>query len=320
MAELESRTLGVGMGSEVAPRDHARRNRIIAIVAGAITVTAIVLGFAGDVLGLPWHWMRPAAELLLLAELVGLVVLERHQLFEPVHESVGAMRTRLDEMHAMMTESARTSGQVTACTSTPEVFRTMTRVAREALARDQQAPQILRLARLAGRLGRTSTVEEDPDLAAEFREWINALTAYYLTPGSAPDATARRWSVRFLIAFATLEHFDIILDQFIRQLLVRKPSNVEIKAFTRQRIEATLSPAVVTDRDVLMIFDDATAGIRWGVWFQNPQYRALFERWFDDLWSSIPDSYLIYSRNGFNQGAIDRIRKELEAAGPAQGR
>jgi len=55
------------------------------MAAGAITVIAIVLGFAGDFLGLPWHWMRPAAELLLLAELVGLVVLERHQLFEPVH-------------------------------------------------------------------------------------------------------------------------------------------------------------------------------------------------------------------------------------------
>jgi hypothetical protein len=52
----------------------AGRNRVIAIVAGAITVIAIVPGFAGDFLGLPWHWMRPAAELLLLAELVGLVV------------------------------------------------------------------------------------------------------------------------------------------------------------------------------------------------------------------------------------------------------
>jgi hypothetical protein len=36
-----------------------------------------VLGFAGDVRGLPWRWMRPTAELFLLAELVGLVVLER---------------------------------------------------------------------------------------------------------------------------------------------------------------------------------------------------------------------------------------------------
>ena len=67
-----------------------------------ITVNAIVLGFAGDFLGLPWHWMRPAAELL-LAELVGLVVLERHQLFEPVHENVGlcGCGTRMEEIHAM---------------------------------------------------------------------------------------------------------------------------------------------------------------------------------------------------------------------------
>jgi hypothetical protein len=41
---------------------------MIAIAAGVITVTAVVLGFAGTSSGLPWHWMRPAAELLLLAE------------------------------------------------------------------------------------------------------------------------------------------------------------------------------------------------------------------------------------------------------------
>jgi hypothetical protein len=69
--------------------DHVRRKRMITIAAGVITVIAIVLGLAGDVLGLPWHWMRPAAELLMLAELVALVVLERHQPFEPVHETVG---------------------------------------------------------------------------------------------------------------------------------------------------------------------------------------------------------------------------------------
>ena len=152
------------------------------MVAGAITVIAIVLGFAGDVLGLPWHWMRPAAELLLLAELVGLVVLERHQLFEPVHESVGAVRAQVREIHAMMTESARFSGQVKPCVSTPEIIRTMTRLALEALARDHHAPQILRIGRLAGRLGAESSVGENPDLAAEFGEWINALMAYFLTP------------------------------------------------------------------------------------------------------------------------------------------
>src|SRR5271163_4307480 len=100
------------MSGEVQPRDHARRNRMIAIAAGAITVIAIVLGFAGDFLGMPWHWMRPAAELLLLAELVGLVVLERHQLFEPVHENVSTiktdvstMQTAIDELRAMMVEN-----------------------------------------------------------------------------------------------------------------------------------------------------------------------------------------------------------------------
>ena len=190
-------------GEPATTRDHARRNRMIAIAAGAITVVAIVLGFAGDFLGMPWHWMRPAAELLLLAELVGLVVLERHQLFEPVHEKVdavqthvGAMRTRVEEIHAMIAENARSSGQVTACTSTPDVYRTMTRVAREALARDQQAPQILRMGRLAGRLGRSADVQEDPDLAAEMLEWFNAVSAYYLTPGSPPGGRPRRWSVR----------------------------------------------------------------------------------------------------------------------------
>jgi oligoendopeptidase F len=40
--------------------------------------------------------MRPAAELLLLAELVGLVVLERRQLFEPVQEQVTNIHSRVD--------------------------------------------------------------------------------------------------------------------------------------------------------------------------------------------------------------------------------
>jgi hypothetical protein len=297
------------MSKEAATGDHARRNRMIAIAAGVITVIAIVLGFAGDFLGLPWRWMRPAAELLLLAELVGLVVLERHQLFEPVHEDVGVVRTQVREMHAMMTESARTSGQVTICASTPELFRAMTRVLREALARDQHAPQFLRIARLSGRLRTT----EGGDLAAEVREWLNATSAYYLAPGSPPDASARRWAVRFIFGMATLQIFDSWLEQFARPGYAEKPPNVEVKVLVRPRIEAMLSPGLVTDRDVVMTFDDAAEAFRWGVWFQGPQFVALLERWFDDQWASISDSYLVYSRNGFNESAVDRTRKELEA-------
>jgi hypothetical protein len=93
-----------------------------------------------------------------------------------------------------------------------------------------------------------------------------------------------------------------------------------MKILVRPRIEAMLSPAVMTDREALMIFDDATAGLRWGVSFQGPQYLVLFQRWFDDLWATIRDSYLIYSRNGYNESAIDRIRKEFQALESAPAR
>jgi len=39
----------------------------------------------------------------------------------------------------------------------------------------------------------------------------------------------------------------------------------------------------------------------------------LFARWFDDLWATIPDSYLVYSRTGVDKKAIERVRRELEA-------
>lgn len=283
------------MDSAAQPRNHARRNRMIAIAAGAITVTAIVLGFAGDFLGLPWRWMRPAAELLLLAELVGLVVLERHQLFEPVHENVGALRTdvgaihnRLAELHAMVSESADTSGRVVACASTPELFRAMARVLREALARDQANPQILRIARLAGRIWSP----DDPDLALELREWLGAISAFFTTAGGPSDARGRRWSVRIIWAFASLENFVAHLERNMPMFFGEKgnPLNFEAKIIVRRRIEAVLSPGLITDRDIVMNFDDATGQFHWGLWFQAPQYRALIERWFDDLWAGISDS------------------------------
>src|SRR5271163_1440177 len=140
------------MSGEVQPRDHARRNRMIAIAAGAITVIAIVLGFAGDFLGMPWHWMRPAAELLLLAELVGLVVLERHQLFEPVHQSVGGIEANVaalrDEV-SQLSQRIDTSGQVSFYANPSQTVRALARSLQEALGREQHTPQILRWTRLA---------------------------------------------------------------------------------------------------------------------------------------------------------------------------
>jgi hypothetical protein len=290
---------------------------MLAIVAGSITVTAIVVAFAAEYFDLPWKWLRPGVELLLLAELVGLVVLERHQLFEPVHDTVRGIHRRVEEIHALIAENARTSGQVTLCTSVPEMFRTMARVLREALSRDQPTPQILRVARLAGVQARVSSLEEDPDLAAEWRDWVSAMLAFTLTPGTPPDGRARRWSVRFIQAYVTLDNFDRLLDQLLRPILAGKPSNFEYKVLVRARTEAMISPGLITDREVVTSFDDNTA-FRWGVHYQGPQYLPLFARWFDELWASFPNSYLIYSRNGFNQCAIDRIKTELEAVESAQ--
>jgi hypothetical protein len=86
--------------------------------------------------------------LLLLAELVGLVVLERHQLFEPVQETVGGIDKRVAALQVSLealTKEMRSASQVTLWASAPEVLRGMTRVTHQALARDHEGPQILRL-------------------------------------------------------------------------------------------------------------------------------------------------------------------------------
>ncbi len=293
-------------------RAHARRNRIIAIAAGAITVVAIVLGFAGDFLGLSMRWMRPAAELLLLAELVVLVVLERHQLFEPVHEKVEVIQTGVDEIRATLGafgEHFASSGQTTFYARPPEIGRAMVRVAHEALTRDHKAPQIIYMSRLSG--GHPN-MENDPELADETQAFLEAMSAFRLLPGSPHDSLAHSWSIRAIGAFSDPASLDAALPM-MRGLTEGSPLNVEAKIFSRHRVESLLMPEVVTDRDAVLAFNDGVAGFRWGLLFRGEQYRAVFGRWLDQLWSSIPDTHLVYSRNGFNQGAIDRIRKELAA-------
>jgi hypothetical protein len=88
----------------------------------------------------------------------------------------------------------------------------------------------------------------------------------------------------------------------------------------RARPEALLSPIQITDRDVFLAYDDETARYRWGLALQGRQYVSLFAQWFDNRWSSIPDSYLIYSRNGLNQKAVELIKREIEANEAARNR
>jgi hypothetical protein len=46
--------------------------------------------------------------------------------------------------------------------------------------------------------------------------------------------------------------------------------------------------------------------------FRGHPYVAFLNRWFDDMWSRIPDRYLIYSPRGFDRVSYDQIKHELE--------
>jgi hypothetical protein len=231
------------MDANATSRNHARRNRMIAIAAGAITVIAIVLGFAGDFLGLPWHWVRPAAELLLLAELVGLVVLERHQLFEPVHERVENIHATLERL----TQQIGASGKTTVYGNSHELIEGLARTTRLALARDHKAPQTLRIARL---LGHYVAVENDPEFGAQLRGWTDAVADYELAPGSRSDSRVRWWSIRSIFAVADIASFNFGIEQ-LRGIAERHPLNREAKPIIRSKVEAVISPALITDREVI---------------------------------------------------------------------
>jgi hypothetical protein len=296
-----------------------QRKKIIAIGAGAITIVAIVLSFAAGYLGLGWQWLRPAGELLLLAELVGLIVLERHQLFEPVSEKVGGIESRVEEIHSMVrrvTEQFGASGQCTLYPSAHELLGALAKVSSQALLRDQEAPQILRSARLLGHYTAV-LVQNDPEFSRNLQSWIEAIRAYEVLPGSRADSRSRWWSSRSINAVCDLESFDFF-SQFLRTSAERGVMNYEAKLLVRPRVESVISPALITDRDCVLVFDDRGAALRWGLHLQGRQYVTLFAQWFDDLWATIPDGYLVYSRNGLNQKALDRIKMELEAGEAAR--
>jgi hypothetical protein len=296
------------------PHKKGRRSRLIAIAAGLITITAVVLSFASGYLGLGWQWLRPAAELLLLAELVGLIVLERHQLFEPATEKIAGIENRIELIGATLEaldERLTTAGQATFCANSSQTLSVAAHTVRDTIAREQETPQVLRYARLGAAAFYQLT---DPEVGHGFQELINSLWTFALSPGSLPDSRARLWSCRFILTMRNLANFESYCENILREVVERKVLNFELKFLVRSRDEAVLSPNLITDRDVLLTFDDANAPTRWGLLLQGRQYVTVFARWFDELWASIPDAYVVYSRNGLRQAALDRIRKELEAA------
>ncbi len=189
----------------------AKRNRMIAIAAGAITVVAIVLAFASEYLELPWKWIRPAAELLLLGELVGLVVLERHQLFEPVNVTVQTIDRRVALIHDALTTndlaeisgvlarieaSLKAGGQVTVTVGTRETLAARNRLMREALQRDQKEPQTLRFSLLTGQV----FLQDLREGGEELQLFERIVEEFALSTDIPADSKAHRWTIRGLFA------------------------------------------------------------------------------------------------------------------------
>ena len=172
-------------------------------------MVAIVLAFASGYLGQQWNWLRPSGELLLLAELVGLIVLERHQLFEPVYQRVQELKAGNEElkagnaelraMLAALAQQIGAAGQVTIAVGTHESVLLRTRMLRQALAREQEGPQVLRTALLSG----TFTAKDIRESSDDWQAYAKALSEFSLLPGSA-SSKGHRWSARTLLAIGSV--------------------------------------------------------------------------------------------------------------------
>jgi hypothetical protein len=165
----------------------------------------IVLAFAAEYLELSWKWLRPAAELL-LAELVGLIVLERHQLFEPISEKLTGMEARIAEMQAtldQMNERMTAAGQVIGTVGVPEALQLRMRLLREALARDQEGLQLLRNAVFSGAI----LAQDTRELGDEWLTLQKIGSEFVLVPGSGANSKGHRWSQRAILAWGTIDAF-----------------------------------------------------------------------------------------------------------------
>jgi hypothetical protein len=140
-------------------------------------------------------------------------------------------------------EKLNSSGQVTTVIGPREVYAARPGELREALARNEEGPHVLRNAILSGR----GLVEDTREVGDVFEEMAKVISEFLLIPGSSPDAPARRWSIRVLSTCATSEVFSRVL-RFIQRVAIEPGSlNVEFKFLVRSRPEALLSPAQITE-------------------------------------------------------------------------
>jgi len=314
----------------------SKRSRVIAIAMGVVAVLAVVGHFGAERLEMPW--LRQAAEVVILAEILGFIVIERFELFEPVHESILDLHGSIRAIEGRMAQleqlgrSLAASGEVSPQPTTADMYRTAARALREALSSDPKGPQILRTARLVGRWRPPADQHYNPHDLEAVREFVSAVQAYEVAPGSASaNPWTHLWSKRVLLAVSDLASFEALSLRLPsgqasprRDFAIvsdEKVLNVTVKILVHSQAQAALSPLVIVgEREAVVSFEDPSLPYpHWGISFRGDRYASLFARWFDEIWQS-PDAFTVYSRDGAHPEELRKIRHQLEELGTPQGR
>ncbi len=291
----------------------SKRSRKIGIAMAAIAIVAIVAHFGAETLHLPW--LRETALLVILAEILAFVALERYQVFEPMQETVEGVQAQLSQFQKFREELAA-SGHVTVQASPHEFYREAERAHREALSADPGGPQIVRVAVFGLHWQQVGVAGAgDSEEAKARREFLDALRAFWLVPSStAMGPWGQRWSARFLFAVGDIRSSEALLETgLLGDLARRAPRNAVMKLMVTDS-SAALSPTIIGERDAFLTFQDPSSPlVHWSIRFRGPQYATLFARWFDELWQ-MPDAYTVYTRDGLNQQGLEQVRQRLAAA------
>ncbi|MGH7865063.1 MAG: hypothetical protein ACREQB_08740 [Candidatus Binataceae bacterium] len=278
-----------------------------------VAIVAIVAHFGAETLHLPW--LRETALLVILAEILAFVALERYQVFEPMQETVQDVQAQLSQFQKFREELAA-SGHVTVQPSPHEHLREAARALRESSSADPGGAHIIRHTAFGLRWHHVSAASaEDSEEAKARGEYLDAFGAFFLAPGSTSMSPwVHRWSVRFLFAVGDIESYQAMLletgpvGMFARRAL----HNGVIKLMVTNS-SAALSPLIIGERDVFLKFEDPSSPlVHWSIRFRGPQYAALFSRWFDELWQ-LPEAYTVYARDGINQQGLEQVRQKLAA-------
>ncbi len=288
----------------------ARNRRLIAILAGVITVAAIVAAFGAEYLELAW--LRPVAEIVILAELVGLVVLERRQIFEPVHDAIHDLQGRFGAIEHLRDELAA-AGTAHAYSNRITGYQASVSALREALTREPGTPQILRNGNFGGTLRPIPSIDAASEDERWLRDFIMAVFAFLDTSSNrAINPWVHQWTVRILFVIADAVSLDAIRG-VVSLMAGGQPSNVVVKLLLRSAPEPALSPTIVGDQAALVGFVDyLSPAPHWQILFRGNQYVPLFARWFDEFWHRA-DAYTIFSRGEIDEREFDRARRKLEA-------